>query len=107
MALVDQKKWEKTQKWVAWLKSYTDANELVPHKELERCRGFLIYVSRIYKVMVSYLRGLRLTLESWRDCRNEEGWKLPVREIETLIDAMKYSAPLPVLFMETENASRL
>jgi hypothetical protein len=50
--------------------------------------------------MVPYLRGLHLTLESWRDWRNKDGWKLPAREIETLIDAMKDYAPLPVLFTD-------
>jgi len=100
MALVDQKKWEKTQNWVAWLQSYTEEGKPLPHKELERCRGFLIYVSRTYKAMIPYLRGLYLTLESWRDWRNEDGWKLPLREIKTLIEAMGDHAPLPVLFKD-------
>ena len=31
------------------MKEHTDANKKFCHKELERCRGFLIYVSRTYR----------------------------------------------------------
>ena len=46
-----------------------------PHKQAEKIRGFLIYVSWTYRCMVPYLKGLHLTLEFWRPNRNEEGWR--------------------------------
>jgi hypothetical protein len=35
-------------------------------KSLESKRGFLIYVTRTYPSMVPYLKGMHLTLDSWR-----------------------------------------
>lgn len=102
MLLVSQEKWEKTQRWIQWLSSYTEVGEPLPHKELERCRGFLIYVSRTYKPFVPYLRGLHLTLESWRDFRDKDGWKLVDKEIQMLMAGRKDYRPLPTLFGELE-----
>ena len=48
----------------------------IPHKQLERCQGFLIYVARTFKSMVPYLKGLHLTLDSWRTGRDAEGFPL-------------------------------
>ena len=47
----------------------------IEHKELERCRGFLVYVSRTYRPMKPYLRGVHKTIDSWRPGRDSEGWK--------------------------------
>jgi hypothetical protein len=46
-------------------------------KSLESKRGFLIYVTRTYPSMVPYLKGMHLTLDSWRPYRDADGWKLP------------------------------
>jgi len=98
MALMSQDKWEKTNRWISWIKSYTDSGESVPHKELERCQGFRIYVSQTYTALVPDLSSIHLPLESWRDWRDKQGWKLLVKEIDQLIDAMKDYSPLPVSF---------
>ena len=37
--------------------------------------GFLLYVTRTYPSMVPYLKGIHLTLDSWRPQRDSEGWK--------------------------------
>lgn len=34
-----------------------------------------MYVSRTYSAMVPYLKGLHLTLDSWRPDRDEDGWR--------------------------------
>jgi hypothetical protein len=47
----------------------------IPHKELESCRGFLVYVTRTYGAMVPYLKGVHHTLDSWRPERDVDGWK--------------------------------
>ena len=40
------------------------------------------YVSRIYRPFIPFLQGVHQTLESWRDWRGADGWKLTDREIE-------------------------
>jgi hypothetical protein len=47
----------------------------IPHKELEFCRGFLVYVTRTYGSMVPYLKDVYHTLDSWRSGRDADGWK--------------------------------
>ncbi len=43
------------------------------HKELLSDRGFLVYVTRMYPVMVPYLNGFHLTIEMWRGGQDAEG----------------------------------
>lgn len=74
--LIAEKKWNKAKGWIQWLASCLDVSNKLNHKELEKCRGFLIYVSRTYKSMRPYLRGLHMTIENWRSNRDDEGWKL-------------------------------
>jgi hypothetical protein len=45
------------------------------HKTLERQRGFLVYVTHTYPSLVPYLKGIHLTLDSWRPWRDSDGWK--------------------------------
>jgi hypothetical protein len=44
-------------------------------KTLEWQRGFLVYITRTYPSLVPYLKGIHLTLDSWRPNRDNEGWK--------------------------------
>jgi hypothetical protein len=74
-ALVSQKKWDKTKRWIKWLSENVESNEGLSHKELERCIGFLIYVTRTYRPMRPYLRGMHKTLDLWRGNRDGDGWK--------------------------------
>ena len=76
--LVSQDKWDKTKKWVAWMEQVLNESSEINHKELERCRGFLIYVSRTYRPFIPYLRGVHKTIDNWRHDRDEEGWKIPL-----------------------------
>jgi hypothetical protein len=48
---------------------------MVDRKRLEQTRGYLIYVSRTYRWMVPYLKGLHLTIDSWREDRDDEGYR--------------------------------
>jgi len=45
------------------------------HKIAEKYRGYLIHISATYSAMVPYLKGLHLTLDGWREGRDDEGWK--------------------------------
>ena len=75
---VSQEKWDKTKAQIVCIyKELVRSPEgLLQHKGLERKRGFLIYVTRTYTSMVPYLKGIHLTLDSWRKGRDEEGWKV-------------------------------
>ena len=77
-ALVSQKKWDKTKDMIGELEQLLTAQEgeALPLKRLEQIRGFLIYVSRTYEWMPPYLKGLHLTIDSWREGRNKAGWKV-------------------------------
>lgn len=57
----------------------------IEYKKLEKCRGFLIYVSRTYKSFVPYLRGIHKTIDGWRSFRNDDGWKFTSKEIEAYL----------------------
>ena len=72
---VSQEKWEKTQRYIDWIRELLDQGEDIPFKELERVRGFLIYTTRTYPEMIPYLKGVHLTLDGWRGNRDRDGWK--------------------------------
>jgi hypothetical protein len=73
--MVSKERWEKVRKHVTNLKTWSNQSN-IPHKELEKVRGFLVYVSLTYTGMVPYLKGIHLTLDSWRNNRDDDGWKL-------------------------------
>ena len=51
------------------------------HKALYRDRGFLIFLSRTYRIMAPYLKGVHQTLDSWRKSRTKDGWRLSHKEM--------------------------
>jgi len=81
-AYVSQKKWEKGKSYVyGWLNQVSTSIErgedvYLEHKPLEQGRGFLVYLSRTYTSIVPYLKGVHLTLDSWRSGRDHDGWKM-------------------------------
>ena len=91
---VTQERWDKTRKRIRWIAKELGMKEAgplenvpdtdfkgnrkagtIPHKQLEQYRGFLVYVSQTFEAMVPYLKGIHLTLDSWRDNRDREGWR--------------------------------
>ncbi|KAL7578816.1 hypothetical protein ACA910_016037 [Epithemia clementina (nom. ined.)] len=78
--LVSQERWDKTRSHIAQLQIWADSNEGIERKNLERIRGFLAYVSLTYGMMVPYLKGLHLTLESGREDRDADGWQMTPQE---------------------------
>jgi hypothetical protein len=87
---VTQERWDKTKDKLAWIvaqleEARVEAAKLealgkpkekatIPHKPLESIRGFLVYVGRTYTTMVPYLKGIHLTLDSWRLNRGSDRW---------------------------------
>ena len=41
-----------------------------------------VYVDQTYRDMNSYLKGLHLTLDSWRPHREKEGWKIQGEQLK-------------------------
>jgi len=72
---VSQDKWCKTKEYIKWIKCKLDQEQGIPFKQLERIRGFLVYTTRTYPAMIPYLKGIHLTLDSWRRNRDDDGWK--------------------------------
>jgi hypothetical protein len=46
------------------------------HKDLERKRGFLGHLAMCYDLLVPFMKGFHLTIDSWRSHRPDSGWKL-------------------------------
>jgi hypothetical protein len=84
--MVSQDQWDKMQGILQDIKEEMTNDGGMDHKELERNRGRLVYSTRGYNAMKPYLKGIHLTLDSWRKGRDHEGWKLKPSEIETEID---------------------
>ena len=83
--IVSQERWNKTKEKINWIRDFLLASPgkervRIPHKNLESIRGFLVYVTRTYPEMVPYLKGIHLTLDSWRAGQARSGWKLEVAE---------------------------
>jgi len=77
-----QERWEKTRNIVEWIAGAIADSDTIEFKTLEKHRGFLVYVGRTYPVLVPYLKGIHLSLDSWRPWRKEDGWKLTQAEIK-------------------------
>ena len=83
--LVSQERWEKTKDHVRKLGEWK-LMDLVPRKALERTRGFLVYVAMTYAILSPFLKGVHMSLESWREDRDEDGWRLFSAPTSALID---------------------
>ena len=62
--LISQKKLERGI--ILIIRSIIEELELrsvLNHKQLERDRGFLVYLSRTYRSMIPYLKGIHLSLD--------------------------------------------
>ena len=78
---VSQDKWDKAKKFVLELSELLKDTSEINHKFLERGKGFLVYFCRTYTSFVPFLKGFHLTCDSWREGRDNEGWKIK-RKIE-------------------------
>ena len=79
--LVSHKKWMKGKEILARIVEEVAVRGCLNHKQLERDRGFLVYLSRTYRSICPYLKGIHQTLDSWRSGRDKDGWKLERREM--------------------------
>jgi len=76
--VVSDERWNKTKSIIQGFYKHLkrDVEYEFDTKTLLSERGFLIYVSRTYKAITPFLKGLHLTIDGWRKDRDEEGWKV-------------------------------
>ena len=77
------------------------SSEYLDRKELERDRGFLVYISWNYRVMALCMKGIHLTLTEWRSGKDMNGWKVITQRDKSEMDAMfregeEYQDPMNV-----------
>ena len=61
-------------------------------KTLESYREYLIYISRTYPSINSYLKGIHLSIDSWWPWRADDSWKMSMAEIRNTLQQRGYSA---------------
>lgn len=96
LVLVSQERWDKARLVVEWLQQALGNPTKIERKTLERHRGFLVYLGRTYPAIVPYLKGLHLTLDSWRPWRKSDGWKMSNAEVAAALSAHGYHPPQPL-----------
>jgi hypothetical protein len=79
--MVSQEKWDKTKRLISEVAEMVKQSCL-PLSRLLQIRGFLMYVVRTYPWINPYMKGLHLTIDSWRPFRGEDGFKLRGKELE-------------------------
>ena len=60
------------------LEVFADAEDLPDFdlKDLERKAGFLVHLSMTYPLLPPFMRGFYLTMNTWREGRDQDGWKM-------------------------------
>jgi hypothetical protein len=91
--MVSQEKWDRTKALIQELSDLL-ANPPLPLHRLLQIRGFLIYVVRTYKWLNPYIKGLHLTIDSWRPGRADNGFKLKGRELKQAMASWKSNKEL-------------
>jgi hypothetical protein len=86
---VSQEKWDKGRNLIRGLRDQCTDPQAPPslnHKELESKRGFLVHLSMTFPNLVPFLKGLHLTIDSWRPLRKDDGWKFSHKEIRAWLE---------------------
>ena len=75
---VSQEKWNKGKSIIesTWQELETSTDGKLDFKEMEKRRGFLVHLMMTFKFITPFLKGWHLTLDSWRPCRDREGYKM-------------------------------
>ncbi len=75
VVLTSQEKWDCMKAICEHWRNLLEQGETnLDFKQLRSDRGFMVYMTQAYPGMKSYLKGFRLSLETWR------GWKLPKQQ---------------------------
>jgi hypothetical protein len=70
-------KWRKAKQLLEDIQTEISTTGALIHKDLEKKRGFFVHLQRTYPCLTPFLKGMHLTLDSWRPNRTQEGWPQP------------------------------
>ena len=88
---VTQEKWDKGRKIVEGLiRAVRESEQGRPklnRKVLEKETGFMNHLAMTYETMSPFLKGLYLTLNSWRNGRDDNDWKVTPKRWKVLLFA--------------------
>jgi hypothetical protein len=59
------------------IRSEWASTTMLGHKLLEQRRGFFVHLQWVYPAIAPFLKGIHLTLDSWRPGRDDDGWRIP------------------------------
>eukprot|EP00980_Cylindrotheca_fusiformis_P021722 scaffold8546_cov73-Cylindrotheca_fusiformis.AAC.5 len=88
---VAQAKWDKARMILQRIKDEMACPTGMLYKPLERDRGFLVHLSTTFKTMTPYLKGIHLTIDSWRANCDQAGWKMSPKEWCIFLEGIKDS----------------
>ena len=74
--MVSQSRWDNTRAYIFWMIKNIISPRGFDREVLEKKRSFLIYIGMTYPSLVTSFKGLHLTLDSWKDNRDDDGWKI-------------------------------
>jgi hypothetical protein len=69
-----QDKWTEIQQIIRDLRQKVENQEPLNLKELQSVRGTITYEERTYPMIMPYLKGFHLTIDSWQPGRDPDGW---------------------------------
>ena len=72
---VSEEKWNKAKTFINLVAKLIEEGRDLDHEMLEKGRGFMVYFCRTYTSLTPFLKGINLTLDSWRKGRDDDGWK--------------------------------
>lgn len=76
-------------------------------KTLESYREYLIYISRTYPSINSYLKGIHLSIDSWWPWRADDSWKMSMAEIRNALQQWGYLADYLALSIKPPSKVRI
>jgi len=85
---VSQKKWDRAKGIIGSLLADFESEGDLPElslKEQEQKVGFLVHLAMAYPLMFPFLRGFYVAMNSWREGRDKDGWKLPAAAYATMM----------------------
>jgi hypothetical protein len=108
-------KWAKAKQLLQSLQEELASTPQLNHKGLEQKRGFFVHLQRTYPCITPFLKGMHLTLDSWRPGRDADGWKAEVSSnyddligVSTLHPcALEFVTAVPRLYDDLECLAQL
>ena len=101
-----QEKWDKARGYArelvdAFLNTPKGQLPTFDHKDLERKRGFFIHLAITFGSIVPFLKGIHLTLDSWRPGRGSDGWKMRDKEWRVYMASISKEGEIPEVVLNS------